>query len=97
MTSLLRPENVIHIKYIVTILIIKAIILHSFARLCENSARISGGFVFEAGIADAICGWKVTGEGLQWLNLVSAGLPTISHATYTDKTTFRIRSSERRL
>lgn len=67
MTSLLRPENVIHIEYIVTILIIKAIIFHSFAWLREDSARVSGGFVFEAGITDAICGWEVTCEGLQWL------------------------------
>jgi hypothetical protein len=41
MTSLLRPENVIHIKYIITILIIKAIILYALAWLCQNTAWIS--------------------------------------------------------
>jgi hypothetical protein len=55
MTSLLRPENVIHIKYIVTILIVKSVILYPFAGFCENSAGISRGFVFEARIANAIC------------------------------------------
>jgi len=54
MTSLLRPENVIHIKYIVTVLIIKSIILHTLTRLCEDSARISRRFVFETGIADTV-------------------------------------------
>jgi hypothetical protein len=55
MTSLLRPENVINIKYIVTILIVKSIILHTLARLCEDSARVSRRLVFEARIANAIC------------------------------------------
>ena len=41
MTSLLRPENVIHIKYIVTVFIVEPIILDTFAWLCEDSARIS--------------------------------------------------------
>lgn len=54
MTSLLRSENVIHVKYIVTILVIEPIVLHAFAWLCEDSAWISGGFVFEAGIANPI-------------------------------------------
>jgi hypothetical protein len=54
MTSLLRSENVIHVKYIVTILVIEPIVLHTFARLCEDSAWISGGFVFEARIANPI-------------------------------------------
>jgi hypothetical protein len=55
MTSLLRPENVINIKYIVTILIVKSVILHALARLGEDPARVSRGFVFEARIANAIC------------------------------------------
>lgn len=55
MTSLLRPENVINIKYIVTILIVKPIVLHALTWLCEDSARVSRGFVFEARVANAIC------------------------------------------
>ena len=55
MTSLLRPEHVINIKYIVTILIIKSIVLHTLARFCEDPARVSRGFVFEARIANAVC------------------------------------------
>lgn len=57
MTSLLRPENVIHIKYIITVFIIEPIVLRSLAGLGQDSARISGGFVFEARIANPISGW----------------------------------------
>jgi hypothetical protein len=56
MTSLLRPENVIHVKYIVAVFIIKPIILDTLARFREDSARISRRFVFKARIADAISG-----------------------------------------
>jgi hypothetical protein len=55
MTSLLRPENVIHIKYIITIFIVKSIILGTFAGFCEDAAGISRGFVFEARITYPIC------------------------------------------
>lgn len=55
MTSLLRPENVIHIKYIVTVFVIKAIVLHTLARFGEDSAGIPRGLIFEARITDAIC------------------------------------------
>jgi len=55
MTSLLGPENVINIKYIITILVVESIILHTLARFCEDSAGISRGFVLEARIANAIC------------------------------------------
>lgn len=41
MTSLLRPENVIHIKYIVTVFVIEPIVLHTLARLRKDSAGIS--------------------------------------------------------
>jgi hypothetical protein len=67
MTSLLRPENVIHIKYIITVLIIESIILDTLARFREDSSRVSRGFVFEAGIADTICGGKMTRERLEGL------------------------------
>jgi len=40
MTSLLGPENVIHIKYIVTIFVVEAVVLHTLARLCKYSAWI---------------------------------------------------------
>ncbi len=69
MTSLLRPENVINIKYIVTILIVKPIILHALARLCENTARVSRGFVFEARITNAIRRRQVTRKSLQRLGI----------------------------
>jgi hypothetical protein len=67
MTSLLRPENVIHIKYIITVFVIKPVVLDTFARFRENSARISRGFVFEARIAYAIGGGQVTRESLKGL------------------------------
>lgn len=54
MTSLLRPENVIHVKYVVTVLIIESVILDTLARLGEDSARVSGRLIFEAGVANAI-------------------------------------------
>ena len=55
MTSLLGPENVINIKYIITILVIESIILHALARLREDAAGVSRGFVFETRIANSIC------------------------------------------
>ena len=41
MAGLLRSQNVIDVKYVVTILVIEPIILHTLARFCENTARIS--------------------------------------------------------
>lgn len=67
MTSLLRPENVIHIKYIIAILVIKSIVLGTLARFRKDSARISRGFVFEARIANAVGGWQMACESLQRL------------------------------
>lgn len=69
MTSLLGSENVIHIKYIITILIIKPIILDTFAGFRQDSSRISGGFVFETRIANTICGWQMACEGLEGLEM----------------------------
>jgi hypothetical protein len=54
MASLLRSENVIHVKYIIAVLVVETIILSSFAWLSQDSARITGRFVFEARVADAI-------------------------------------------
>ena len=68
MTSLLRPENVIHIKYIITVLVIKSIILDTLARFCEDSSRVSRRFVFEAWITNTIGGWEVTRESLEGLH-----------------------------
>ena len=69
MTSLLRPENVIHIEYIITVLIIESIILDALARFREDSSRVSGGFVFETRIADTIRGGKMTRERLEGLKV----------------------------
>ena len=41
MTSLLRPKNVIYVKYIVTVFVVEPIVFDTFAGLCEDSARIS--------------------------------------------------------
>ena len=68
MTSLLRPENVIHIKYIITVLVVKPIILDTFARFRKDSSRVSRRFIFEARIADTICGWEMTGQSLEGLH-----------------------------
>jgi hypothetical protein len=67
MTGLLRPENVIYIKYIVAVLIVESIILDTFARFCEDSSRVSRGFIFEAWIANTICGWKMARKSLEGL------------------------------
>ena len=69
MTSLLRPENVIHIKYIITVLIIESIILDALAWFREDSSRVSGRFVFETRIADTIRGGKMTCERLEGLKI----------------------------
>lgn len=67
MTSVLRPQNVIHVKYIVTIFIIKAVILCTLARFREDSAGVSRRFVFEARIANAIGRRQMAREGLKRL------------------------------
>lgn len=40
-TTLFTAENVIHIKNVITILIIVAIVLGAFARLGENAPRVA--------------------------------------------------------
>ena len=69
MASLFRPENVIHIKYIVAVLVIKSIVFHTLARFRKDSARVSRRFIFEARIADAIRRWQVACEGLKRLEI----------------------------
>jgi hypothetical protein len=74
-TSLLRPENVIHVEYIITILVIETIIFDTLARFGENSSRISRGFVFEARIADAVGRGQMTCESLKRLQCISLRIP----------------------
>jgi hypothetical protein len=69
MTSLLRPENVIHIKYIITVLVIESIILDALAWFREDSSRVSRGFIFETRIADTIRRGKMTRERLEGLKI----------------------------
>lgn len=93
MTSLLRPENVIHVKYIVAILIVKPIILDTFAGLCEDSTRISGGFVFETRVADAICRGKVASESLEGLvKEINTCFSRVVDKAYANEASFRISS-----
>lgn len=41
MTGLLGAQNIIHVEYVVTILVIKPIIFDTLARFGEDSARVS--------------------------------------------------------
>lgn len=96
MTSLLRPENVIHIKYIVTIFVIEPIVLHSFTGLRENSSRISRRFVFEARIADAVGRWQVAGKSLQRLEesvFVQRDTPDEEHTLMKPPSGFALRKA----
>lgn len=68
MTSLLRPENVIHVKYIIAIFVIESIILDALTRFCEDSARVSGRFIFEARVTYAISGRQMACKSLKRLN-----------------------------
>lgn len=67
MSSFLRPENVIHIKYIVAIFVIESIILDTFAWFREHSAGVPRGFVLEAGIAYPIGRREMARESLKGL------------------------------
>ena len=75
---LFRPENVVDVKDVITVLIVEPIVFNAFAWLGENSSRVAGGFVLEARVADAVGGGKMGGECLQW----------------TDESTFRVGSSK---
>lgn len=56
MTCFFGSQYVVHVKNIVTVLVVIAVILDSFTWLRQDSARISRSLVFKVRVADAICG-----------------------------------------
>jgi hypothetical protein len=66
-TGLLAAQNIVHVENIVTVLVIVAIILGTLARLCQNSARVSGRLVVEVRVANTIGRGEVTSQGMKWL------------------------------
>lgn len=68
MTGFFRAQNVVDIENVVTVLVVETIILQALAWLRENSPWITGRFVFEMWIADAVGGREMDGQCLQRLN-----------------------------
>lgn len=70
MPSLLRAENIIDIEDVVAVLVIVAIILHTLARLGQDTTGIPYCRVLEARVADLIGSGEVLCEGLERLSRV---------------------------
>lgn len=68
MSGFLTAENVVDVKNVITVLIVVAIILHTFARLRQNTARIPRGLVVETRIADAVGRGKMGRQRLKGLS-----------------------------
>ncbi len=68
MPSLLRAKNVVDVKDIVAILIIVAIVLHSLARLGQDTTGVARRLVLEAWVANSVGSGEVDGEGLEGLS-----------------------------
>ena len=54
MPGLLATQNVVDIKNIIAVIIIIAIVLDPFTWLRQHASRVSGGLIFEKGVADAV-------------------------------------------
>lgn len=54
MSVVFVPKDIIDKEDVVAVFIVEPIILDTFARLCENSPRVPGRFVFESWITDSI-------------------------------------------
>lgn len=63
----LRPQNIVDIEDVITVLVVVAIILDTLARLGENSARISRRLVLEVGVTNAVRRRQVGRQCLQRL------------------------------
>lgn len=67
MTSLIRSQDIVDVENVVAIFVVVPIILRSFARFGEHSARVSRGLILERWIADTISGWELCRESLERL------------------------------
>lgn len=67
MTGLLTPENIIHVQNVITLLVVETIILDPFARLRENTPRVSRRLVVESGVTNPIRRRKMRCQGLEGL------------------------------
>lgn len=96
MSSLFAAEYVIYVQYVVAVVVVIAVVLDAFARFCENSARISGRFVFECGIAYSVRRWQVCCQRLQWLlrQKLAATTENVPGTTNANEATFWIGSPE---
>lgn len=54
--SFFRTQNIIHIKDIVAVLVVVAVVLDALTRLCEDATRVARRLVLEFGVANAISG-----------------------------------------
>lgn len=78
-TSFLRSENIIHIEDIVAVFVIEAVVLGALAGLGQDTARVSGGLVFEIRVAYSVGSGEMDGERLQRLRESSCQQKDASH------------------
>ena len=64
---LLGAQNVIDIQDVVAVLVVVAIVLDALARLGEDSARVAGGLVVEAGGTQLVRRGQMARKRLKWL------------------------------
>lgn len=100
MAPFIATEDIVHIKDVITLFVIVAVVLDPFARFSQDTPRVAGGFIFERGIAYPVGGRKVSSQGLQWLNKGVSSHPMgtlVNVETYADKAPFGVCPSVGRL
>jgi hypothetical protein len=60
-TRLLGTKDVVDVENVIAILVVIAIVLDTFTRLSQDSTGIARRFVFEAWVANAVCGRQMNG------------------------------------
>lgn len=53
--AVIRRKDIIHVKDVIVILIVRSIVVTRLRWLCQNSSRVVAGFVLKGGIADTVC------------------------------------------
>ena len=65
--GLLGPQNVVDVENVIAVFVIVAIVLQALAGLGQHAAGVARRLVLEAGVADAVGGGEMYGQGLERL------------------------------
>lgn len=69
MASFFRTQDIVHIKDIVAVLIVVAVVLDALTRLCEDATGVARRLVLEFGVANAVGGRQMRGQRLERLKV----------------------------